>query len=250
MATRHGDVHSTKMHELNSGGFLIITAIGLMTPLQILAMASAPTEFPNNIKPREAKASVTIGRKQPWTHNPVERYMVLMYKNSPLAKHVNSAKKHQKKTIHRERKYKFCILTDHWLDGPAKKVKDLNFPEYFPLLYTLVNSGLPDYPSLKLSICKAPGCPQRNVLPPSRPRPSWAVASSHGPNGICIAAGTGYRAGGCEKIRSTSLGKQKHRPTKKKRIRSIIQWNYVEIEYFSRNVPHESVFMCFFFKLL
>lgn len=33
MATRHGDVHSTKMHELNSGGFLIVTAIGLMTML-------------------------------------------------------------------------------------------------------------------------------------------------------------------------------------------------------------------------
>lgn len=36
----------------------------------------------------------------------------------------------------------------------------------------------------------ATGYPQRNVLPPSRPKPSWAVASSHGPNGICIAGGT------------------------------------------------------------
>ena len=56
----------------------------------------------------------------------------------------------------------------------------------------------------------------------------------------------GYRGVWKNPMKKT-LGKQKHRLTKKNmRIRSIIPWNYVEIEYFSRNVPHESGFICFF----
>ncbi len=94
------------------------------------------------------------------------------------------------------------------------------------------------------------GVPQRNALPPSRPGPSWAVANSHGPNGICPATmgstvGTG--AGMCGKILSKSKGKQQKTSTYKKnmRTRSIFQLNYVEMEFFT-NVPHES--SCFSFQ--
>ena len=85
-----------------------------MTPLQILAMASAPTEFPNNIKPREAKASVTI------ESSAVVKYMGLMYKKSPLAKHANSAKQHQRKKLYMERESTtfVSLRTTGWMVQP------------------------------------------------------------------------------------------------------------------------------------